>query len=111
MGEVLQANIFFFVTGISVIVITFLGAIALYHVIRLLRSARRVMDRIETSSEVIAGDLEQVRTYITERSFLSRIFMGRSPMEEGHVSRQSTVSSKKVVRAKGRAELKIRNEE
>ncbi len=113
MTEVLEANIFFFITGIAVIVFTFLASIALYHVIRLLKSARRVVDRIDAGSEIIAGDLDQLRTYITERSFLSR-FLGAVLQNENTVHtpvKRSATPLKKVERPKGKTELKIRNEE
>ena len=76
MTEVLQTNIFFFVTGIAVIVFTALLSVALYQLIRILKSVRRVMDRIEAGSEVIASDMEQFREFFLERSVFSRILGG-----------------------------------
>lgn len=114
MSEVLQANVFFFITGIAVIIFTFLLSIALYHVIRLLRSVRRIVDRIEAGSEVIADDLEHIRTYITEQSFLARFFRGVLHREDtGELSRIPRVHTpqKKNERQRGKTELRIRNEE
>ncbi len=80
MEEVLQANIFFFITGIAVIVFTALLCVALFHFIRVLRSLRRIMDRIEEGTEVIAEDMQSVRSYFAEGGLvggLIRTFMGQ----------------------------------
>jgi len=47
MSEVLQANIFFFITSVAVILFTLLLCIALYHVVKILKSIRRVMEKVE----------------------------------------------------------------
>lgn len=76
----LQANIFFLVTGIAVIIFTLLLCVAIYHVIKILRSVRRIIDRIEAGSEAIADDISQLRKYVAEKSFLSsfvNVFLGR----------------------------------
>lgn len=81
MSEVLQANIFFFVTGISIIILTLLLCVGLYHVIRILKSVRKIMDRIEYGSEVIAEDISSMRKHFAETSLVSSllgVFLGRS---------------------------------
>lgn len=90
MSEVLQANIFFFITGIAVIVFTMLLCIALYHLIIILKSVRRVMDRIEEGSEVIAEDLQNLRTHFAEEGLFAtviRAFMGRRKVDESSPKR------------------------
>lgn len=85
MSEVLQANIFFFVTGISVIVLTLLVCVGLYHVIRILKSVRRIIDRIEYGSEIIAEDMSSIRHYFTEGGLITRligIFFGQAPSKK-----------------------------
>ena len=80
MTEVLHANIFFFITGIAVIIFTALLCVALFHIIKVLKSMRRIMDRIEEGTEVIAEDMQQVRTYFTEGGLIAglvRTFMGK----------------------------------
>lgn len=117
MTEVLQTNIFFLITGIAVIVFTFLLCIALYHVIRILKSLRRVMDRIEAGSEIIAEDMQNIRTYFTERSLFSRVIggiLGERPKSRetrrGNESVRTSESAKKAEH-KTRTELKIKGEE
>lgn len=116
MSEVLQANIFFLITGIAVIVFTFLLCIALYHFIRLLASVRRVMNRIEAGSEVIAADFERMHAFLTEEGLLSRILgsiMGSpksSPRPARPPTKQSPPSRKMAERGVHRTELKIKGE-
>lgn len=73
MEEVLKANVFFFITGIAVILFTLLLSIAVYHIIKALRTLRRILDRVEEGTEVIAEDLEHVRNYFTEEGLLPRL--------------------------------------
>jgi adenylosuccinate lyase len=74
MAEVLHANIFFFITGIGVIVLTVLVSIALYHFIKILTSVRRIVERVEAGTETLIEDIEDLRTYVMEESFLARFF-------------------------------------
>lgn len=79
MTEVLQANIFFLLTGVAVVIFTILLSIALYHLIKILKMVRRITERIESGSETIADDLSAARKYFKEGSFFSHlisIFMG-----------------------------------
>ncbi len=102
MSEVLQANIFFLITGIAVIVFTALLCVALFHGIKVLKALRRVMDRIEEGTEIIAEDMQNVRTYFTGDGLLRRLIsklMG---------SDSRTSKSKKTERK--RNELKINEE-
>lgn len=73
MSEVLQANIFFFITGIAVIVFTALLCVALFHVIRMIKSLQRILNRIEEGTEVIAEDMHSIRAYFSEGGFVKRL--------------------------------------
>jgi hypothetical protein len=73
MSEVLQANIFFIITSIAVVVFTLLVCVALYHVIKILRSIRKIIDRVDQGSELIAEDVAQLRAYVVEGSLVSQI--------------------------------------
>ena len=79
MTEVLHANIFFIIASIGVIVFTTLVAIAIYQIVRILKSIRNIVERVEEGSETIAEDVSQLRSYVIGGSFLSQIisvFMG-----------------------------------
>jgi len=73
MSEVLQANIFFVIASIGVVLFTILACIALYHVVKILRSVRRIIDRIEQGSESLSEDIKDLRAYFREGSLISRI--------------------------------------
>ncbi len=106
MSEVLHANVFFFITGIAVIVFTFIACIALYHLIRIFTAIRRIIDRVEAGTETITEDIERLRTYVVEESFLSRFFGGRDQAEKADGKNRKTSP-----KAKLKTELRIRNEE
>lgn len=109
MSEVLHANIFFLVTGIAVIVFTFLLCIALYHLIKILTVVRRIVDRVEAGTETITEDIERLRTYVVEESFLARFFKGARQAREEHES-AARKSAGKVDR-KAKTEIRIKNQE
>lgn len=73
MSEVLQANIFFAIASIAFVIATLFVCVILYHIIKLIQSIRRIIDRIDESSEVIADDVAQLRTYVQEGTFVSQI--------------------------------------
>ena len=81
MDEILQANIFFFIASIGVIVFTILACFILYHVLKIVTSLRRIVERIEEGSEMLAEDVEHFRSYVMQGSLISQIigfFMGRA---------------------------------
>ena len=73
MNEILQANVFFFITSISVVLFTLLLCVAVYQAIRILKSIRRIVDRIDEGSEMIADDMENLRTFVVEGSLVSQL--------------------------------------
>lgn len=74
MTEVLHANIFFVIASVGVVLFTFLVCIALYHVIKVIRSIRRIVERIEAGSEIVAEDLQDLRTTLSPRRIISLFF-------------------------------------
>ena len=73
MTEILQANIFFFITSIAVIIFTSLLCVAVYQVIKILKSVRRIVDRLEEGTEVLADDIENIRTSFNPTKLISFI--------------------------------------
>jgi hypothetical protein len=104
MTEILQANLFFFITSIAVITFTLLLCFALYQVIKILKSIRRIVDRIEEGSEMIAEDVENFRLFVTEGSLVSQLigfFMG---------NRKAAARPRKARRASGK-EIAVSDDE
>jgi len=106
MNEVLHANIFFFITGIAVIVFTALLCVALFHGIKVLQSLRRITDRIEKGTEIIAEDMQHVRAYFTEDGFVARFVasvMGTAKSTVARAQKSKSPDRKKT-------ELKIKGD-
>lgn len=61
MTEVLHANIFFIIASVATVCFTLLLCVLLYHVIKIVRSIRRIVERVESGSEALAGDIEELR--------------------------------------------------
>jgi hypothetical protein len=81
MNEILHANIFFVIASIATVIFCMMVCVILYHVIKITKSIRSIVERVEAGSEAIAGDIEQVREYISSGRVFSRIikfFMGAS---------------------------------
>ncbi len=73
MNEILHANIFFFIASLATFIFCIMVSIILYHLIKIMRSIRAVIERIEAGSEIIAEDAEQVRAFITNGGLFSRV--------------------------------------
>ena len=94
MSEVLQANIFFMITAIAVVVVTILAAVALYHIIRILRAVRDIVERVREGSEVIAEDVANMRDGIVTGRFFSAV-MSRATEAAGFGRRRTPRPKKK----------------
>jgi hypothetical protein len=71
MNEILQANVFFVIASIGTVVFIVLLSVALYHVIKVIRSIRRIVERIEAGSETVAEDLRELRASLSPTRVLS----------------------------------------
>lgn len=73
MNEVLHANIFFFIASVATVVFCILTCIILYQVIKITKSIRVIVERIEAGSEMIAEDIAHVRELVSNGGLMSRI--------------------------------------
>ncbi|MCA9362308.1 hypothetical protein KC906_02950 [Candidatus Kaiserbacteria bacterium] len=73
MNEVLHANIFFVIASIATVVFCILLSFILFHVLKIVRSLRSIVERIEAGSEVIAKDVAQVRELVASGGIVSRL--------------------------------------
>lgn len=106
MSEVLHANIFFFITGIAVILFTALLCVVLYHIIKAVQALRRILERIEEGTEIIAEDMQSFRSYFTGQGIVKRLV--RKLM--GNSSRRTHDEEELKVRRKRKAELEDNDE-
>jgi hypothetical protein len=73
MSEILQANIFFFIASVGIVVLTILVCVILYQVLKIVIKVRLIVERLEAGSEMIAEDVSQLRTFVMEGSLVSQI--------------------------------------
>lgn len=119
MAEVLYTNIFFFITGIGVIVLTVFLSVALFHLIKILTSVRRIVERLEAGAETLIDDIEDLRTYVMEESFLARFFhavvgkrkRARPPEPEETPAEEERAPRRERRERKYKTELRIKNHE
>lgn len=90
----MQANIFFMITAISVVIVTVFVAVALYHLIRILRAVRDIVERVREGSEMIAEDVANVREGIVTGRFFTTI-VSRATEAAGFGRRRSPRPKKK----------------
>jgi hypothetical protein len=111
MNEVLHANVFFFITGIAVIIFTALLCVALFHIIRLLKTLRRIVDRVDAGAEAIHEDMQNIRSHLASGGVirkLVRFFFG-APAEADETEEDDfSPRAKKAERKK--TALKIKDE-
>ena len=82
MNEILHANIFFFIASVGVVLFTFLVCVLLYQLLKIVRSIRRIVERVEAGSEVLADDIENLRENLNPArlvTFVMGLIPGMAP--------------------------------
>ena len=74
MDALLKSDIFFFITGIAVIVIASAILVALIYVVRILADLRAVSKRLSDGSRFIAEDIDALRRAVKEEGMRLRHF-------------------------------------
>lgn len=64
MEALAKSDIFFLLTGVSVIFVTILVIVALYYVIKILRGVQDLTDRVRKEGEEIINDVHKARTKV-----------------------------------------------
>jgi len=103
MNEILHANIFFFIASIGTVVFMILTSVILFHVLKITKSIRSIVEKVEVGSEVLADDFAELRSQLMSGGFISRIFglfMGFNDFTEN--TRSKRKSSTRSRRAKVR---------
>ncbi len=98
--QILETNIFFYITSVAVVVVAVLVCIALYYIIGILQNVRDVTDRIRRGSEQLAEDASEFREQIIQTTTPIRdvaAFVGRRTgwFEGGKKKRAKRKSTKK----------------
>jgi len=61
MNEILQANIFFIIASVGVGIFIIITSLILYHVLKVVKAVRRIVERVERGSEALSEDIEELR--------------------------------------------------
>ena len=61
LNEILHANIFFIIASVGVVLFIIITSLILYHVLKVVQAVRRIVERVERGSEVLAEDIEDIR--------------------------------------------------
>jgi hypothetical protein len=69
MSEFAKMDIFFVVTTITVIVVAFMLALALYYIIRILRNVEHVSEIVSEEGDRMREDIAQMRSSIKREGF------------------------------------------
>ena len=106
MSEVLQANVFFLITSIAIVVFTVLLCIALYYVIKILKSVQKITERIEEGSNIIAQDVATIR-----KNVISGVTHGISVIFGSIRKFSKKKTSRRKSSSKNKTNLQVTNED
>ncbi len=67
MNPLIQANIFFVITSVAVILLTILGIVMLTYVVLILRDFRGISQKVREETDLIATDIDSARAHIKEK--------------------------------------------
>lgn len=109
MTEVLYANVFFFITGIAVIVISVILVILLFHVIKTLKSVRRILNTVERGTEAISDDMQSVREYFAKGGLIGGVISLLRGDYSFSRKTKKKIGQKSRSKRKSRTELKIKD--
>lgn len=76
MSSVLQSDIFFFISSVSVIFLTIAVLIALIYLIHILRDIRAFFKVLRDGAEALSEDVSRVRTMLTNKGIWTGLVLG-----------------------------------
>ena len=74
MEPIMKSEIFFFISSVSVIVITVILAIAGYYVIKTLQNLRDISETLKKAAHTAESDIEEIRERVTGSTLFTFIF-------------------------------------
>lgn len=74
MNEVLLTNVFFIITGSAILVVVGFLCVALFHLIKILRTVRTIVDRVSSTTELFVEDARVLRDQIASGAVAARLF-------------------------------------
>jgi len=87
MSTLLQADVFFFIAALGTVALSFLGAIALWYLIKVLRSAHELLEVLKKEGGAIGGKAEHLLQRVEESMVFNFLFKQRK--QHGHLTKNS----------------------
>ena len=75
MNSILQSDVFFFITSVSVIFITVAILVALIYIIKILKDVSGFFKAIASGTEALSEDLSLVRVKLHEKGIMSGLIL------------------------------------
>ncbi len=88
METLIKADIFFFVTTISVVVLVSVLIVAGYYVVQILRNFRDVSTDIRKAVATASGDFEAIHEKITSSSLFSFMFGKKGKAKKSKIAKE-----------------------
>lgn len=76
MNEILLANLFFIITGSAVLVVGAFLCFVCYHIIKIVKITHTILERVETSAELLVEDMNALRDHLANGNIFGRILTG-----------------------------------
>ena len=76
MDTFIQADIFFFITSVSVVLLTLLIIICLFYLLKILKNFKDISDTLKNGVEEVGGHLEDIAESV-ENSTIFRFIFGK----------------------------------
>lgn len=73
MNETLLANLFFIVTGTAILVVGAFMCFVLYHVFKVVKVVRSILERVHASADLLVEDVQMLHRQLQEGSIVGRI--------------------------------------
>ena len=75
MNSILQLDVFFFITSVSVVFITVAILIALIYIIKILKDVSGFFEAIHSGTKALSEDLSMVRVKLREKGIMSGLIL------------------------------------
>ena len=73
MNEILHANVFFVIASVATVVFCIIMTLILFHVLKMIQSIRRIVERVESASEQVADDFAHARDFLYNGGMIARV--------------------------------------
>lgn len=73
MDEILHANIFFIIASVATVVFCIIVSLIFWQVLKIAKSLRKIIERIEAGSEQIAEDAAHMRQFVNQGGVFTKM--------------------------------------